>query len=261
MAIESCAFECDVRVGERGTQHVDVRTSRVDCIGDRLLRRRTELELAARLERDAAVTRQLADVMQHGGEIGRSDATTAVVSVVGEPFQLEPDPRRVGGRVDGPITDEVQSVARGQAPRGRRHDGLSMPEVCRHPAEVADRCQPHVVASAHSRGARHHGLLRSGRRGRRRGRSPTWLSGETTCVLRKPTLIRMLRTPIFDPLPRGHCRLSNRFQWLSRHRGWIGYAVRLSNRFRRCVDTDAVPAASSKRDSAVASNLTRTSSR
>ena len=137
----------------------------VDCVGHRRLRRRAQLDLAAGFDGDASAARQIADAAQHWREIDGSHATAAVATVIREPFQLEPDPRTVGGRMNGPITDEVQSVARGQAPRWRRHDGLSMPEVCRHPGEVADRCQPQVVAAAHSRGARHYGLLDSGRPG------------------------------------------------------------------------------------------------
>jgi hypothetical protein len=135
------------------------------------LRRRAQLDLAAGFDGDASAPREIADAAQHWREIDGSHATAAVATVIREPFQLEPDPRLVGGRMNGPITDEVQSVARGQAPRRRRHDGLPMPEVCRHPTEVADGCQPHVVAAAHSRGPLHHGLLRFGRRGQAASRT------------------------------------------------------------------------------------------
>src|SRR5581483_45357 len=127
--VEAGAAQCDASVGQRGAQHGEVRADRVDELRDGRERPRAQFDLPAGLDGDTATARQ----RRAGGSEGEldlrgGDAASRVVDVMGEPFQLEPDGGAGRGFVDGPITDDGEGVARGQAPRGRRHGGYRYPK-------------------------------------------------------------------------------------------------------------------------------------
>ena len=121
-SVESRADEFDGDVEERGPQRTGIGAGGLDRVVDLVERERADLELPTGLDGQATVARKRAvEGAQHRREGVETDPCRGVGGGEGEPFQLEPDSGRPGGLMDGQITDELKGVARGQAPRGRRH--------------------------------------------------------------------------------------------------------------------------------------------